>query len=176
MSRFFDTIEYLQHGNERQRAAYQVLVKYEVVEKLAAFDPLLAGTIPIGVDVAQSDLDIICYWKSRTDFRQALLLHFSDCAGFRLRELPVRGQESIVANFRLDAFEVEVFGQNVPSREQHAYKHMLVEYKLLQKYGELFRKEVVRLKQQGVKTEPAFAQLLNLPGNPYDALLQLKPD
>ncbi|SFH29238.1 DUF4269 domain-containing protein [Pontibacter chinhatensis] len=170
----FEDIAYLQSGNERQRAAYEVLLKYEVMQKLAPFDPLLAGTIPIGIDVAQSDLDIICCWKSKTDFRQALLLHFSACPGFVLRERAIRGQESIVASFWLDDFEVEVFGQSTPSREQHAYRHMLVEYKLLQKYDEPLRQQVVHLKKQGVKTEPAFARLLNLPGDPYEALLRLE--
>lgn len=170
----FEDIAYLQAGNQRQREAYEVLTKYEVMQQLASFEPLLAGTIPIGIDVVQSDLDVICCWKSKADFRQALLLYFSDCPGFALREREIRGQESIVASFWLDDFEVEVFGQHKPSREQHAYRHMLVEYKLLQKYGEPLRQQVVHLKEQGVKTEPAFARLLNLPGDPYEALLRLE--
>lgn len=50
---------------------------------------------------------------------------------------------------------------------------MLVEYKLLQQHGEDFRQQVVALKKAGIKTEPAFAKLLQLPGDPYEALLQL---
>ncbi|PTX19393.1 uncharacterized protein DUF4269 [Pontibacter mucosus] len=170
----FKDIAYLQAGNQRQRAAYEVLLKYEVMQKLASFDPLLAGTIPIGIDVERSDLDIICCWKSKADFRQTLLLYFSGYPGFALKECAVRGQESMVARFWLDTFEVEVFGQSTPSREQHAYRHMLVEYDLLQTYGEPLRQQVVHLKKRGVKTEPAFARLLNLPGDPYEALLRLE--
>ncbi|WP_276498137.1 DUF4269 domain-containing protein [Pontibacter litorisediminis] len=170
----FETIDYLQHGNERQRAAFQVLVKYNVMGKLAAFDPLLAGTIPIGVDVAQSDLDVICCWSDKAKLREALLRYFSGCACFRLHDTEIKGQESMVATFRLDGFEVEVFGQGIPSREQDAFRHLLVEYRLLQKYGEPLRQQVVRLKQQGLKTEPAFTRALHLPGDPYEALLQLE--
>lgn len=170
----FETLAYLQHGTARQRAAYQVLHKYEVMEKLADFTPLLAGTIPIGIDVAQSDLDVICCWKDKVYFRAQLLYHFSACAGFSLKEKEIRGHESIMATFWLEEHKVEVFGQQTPSREQHAYRHMLVAYKLLQKYGEPLRQQVLALKQKGVKTEPAFARVLRLSGDPYEALLQLE--
>ncbi|WP_299824904.1 DUF4269 domain-containing protein [uncultured Pontibacter sp.] len=168
----FEDIHYLQFGNVRQQAAYKVLVKYKVMERLVAFDPLLAGTIPIGIDTPQSDLDIICCWKNKANFYDQLLHQFSGYGHFSIKETNIDNCESIIACFRLDDFDVEVFGQHIPSREQKAYRHMLVEYKLLLKYGEPFRQQVLQLKQQGAKTEPAFAQLLNLPGNPYEALLQ----
>ena len=172
----FESIDYLKSGTERQQAAFKVLIKYGVMEKLADFDPLLAGTIPIGIDTAQSDLDIICCWSNKSQFKNLLQQSFSACFGFTLKEVKVRGKESIIANFWLDGFEVEVFGQSTPSRQQAAYRHMLIEYKLLQKYGDEFRQKVLQLKRQGIKTEPAFAQLLELPGDPYDALLQLGLD
>lgn len=77
----------------------------------------------------------------------------------------------MVASFQLDDFSIELFGQNIPTRQQPGYRHMLVEYRLLQDYGEDFRQQIIQLKQQGIKTEPAFAQVLGLPGNPYEALL-----
>ena len=52
------------------------------------------------------------------------------------------------------------------------YLHMVIEYKILLQKGESFRQQVIALKQSGLKTEPAFAQLLGLPGNPYTALLE----
>lgn len=51
---------------------------------------------------------------------------------------------------------------------------MLIEYKILEQQGEEFRKEILELKERGYKTEPAFALLLGLQGNPYEALLQLE--
>ena len=50
---------------------------------------------------------------------------------------------------------------------------MIIEHKLLNLYGENFTKEIVRLKKQGLKTEPAFVKVLNLEGDPYEQLLLL---
>jgi hypothetical protein len=45
---------------------------------------------------------------------------------------------------------------------------------LLRRGGETFRQEIIRLKQAGYKTEPAFALLLGLDDHdPYAALLAL---
>lgn len=73
----------------------------------------------------------------------------------------------------MDGFEVEIFGQTTPTRSQFAYRHMIIEYNLLNKYGEAFRQQIIELKQEGYKTEPAFAIALDLTGNPYLELLKL---
>jgi len=51
---------------------------------------------------------------------------------------------------------------------------MLIENKILEQEGKQFRKKIIALKEQGYKTEPAFATLLGLEGNPYEALLELE--
>jgi hypothetical protein len=55
--------------------------------------------------------------------------------------------------------------------EQVAYRHMVVEWNILAANDDNFRGEIIRLKKSGMKTEPAFAQLLQLDGDPYQALL-----
>lgn len=51
---------------------------------------------------------------------------------------------------------------------------MIIEHKILIEKGEDFRLQVIQLKEQGYKTEPAFAHLLDLSGDPYDELLKFK--
>jgi len=50
---------------------------------------------------------------------------------------------------------------------------MIIEYRILLEKGEDFRKQLIELKRQGLKTEPAFALLLGLESNPYTELLSL---
>jgi hypothetical protein len=62
----------------------------------------------------------------------------------------------------------------VPTARQNGFRHLLVEAAVLAAGGEQWRRAVRRLKQQGLKTEPAFANLLRLSGDPYVALLELE--
>ena len=59
----FTKIEYLKNGNQKQVLAYKILSEYKVLANIAEFDPILVGTIPINIDIENSDLDIICYSK-----------------------------------------------------------------------------------------------------------------
>ena len=51
---------------------------------------------------------------------------------------------------------------------------MLVEARLLELGGERLRREVLRFKLAGAKTEPAFAQILGLEGDAFQALLEME--
>lgn len=167
----FDTIDYLQCGTARQQEAFAVLTEHRVLQKLTSFDPILAGTIPINIDIDSSDLDIICYWTDKAAFYKAVLAGFETEFAFTIQESIVSGREVVIANCRIGRFDIEIFGQNVPTRHQMAYRHLLIEHKLLEERGEPFRQAVIELKQSGYKTEPAFAKLLGIQGDPYEGLL-----
>ncbi|RZL16419.1 MAG: DUF4269 domain-containing protein [Hymenobacter sp.] len=168
---------YLQHGTLQQQQACQVLQALEVKRRLAAYEPVLTGTVPLDIDVPGSDLDIICAvpLAAQPAFAQLLRAHYGHLPGFSLRRGLVGGLESVVSNFYCEGLPIEVFGQGLPTRQQNAYRHLLVEHAVLQTGGEAWRLAVRALKQQGLKTEPAFARLLRLPNHsPYQALLQLE--
>lgn len=169
---FYD-ISYLKAGTPRQQEAYTVLHQNRIFEKLHAFDPVLAGTIPININIATSDLDILCYFKNKEFYTKKITNLFSQQKNFSIRERTGQ-EETVVASFGTDSFEIEIFAQNIPTRQQLGYRHMLIEHELLNQYGEVFRQQVVALKKQGFKTEPAFAKLLGLEGDPYQALLRLE--
>ncbi|MCM8568606.1 DUF4269 domain-containing protein [Gramella jeungdoensis] len=167
----FRKIDYLKSGNVKQRQVYELLTNYAVFRKLKKYDPILTGTIPIEIDTEASDLDIICCWENRKMFEEDLIKHFNGEKEFRIRQKKINEELSVIANFSLGNFQVEIFGQNIPSKEQMAYRHMIVEHELVNKHGEDFRKKIIALKKQGIKTEPAFTRVLNIPGDPYTELL-----
>lgn len=68
-------------------------------------------------------------------------------------------------------FGFEIFAQPLPVYRQYAFRHMIVEHRLLKKKGSVFQKRIIELKSSGLSTEEAFAALLNLSGEFYEALL-----
>lgn len=170
----FSNIEYLKNGNQKQRNAFKILTQHKILSNLAEFDPILVGTIPINIDIEKSDLDIICYWKNKANFIEKIMFFFEKEAEFNIREVFINDRDSVVANFKIEDFEIEVFGQNIPTKDQNGYRHMLIENEILQSKGNDFRSEIIKLKQNGYKTEPAFAFLLGLKGDPYTELLEYK--
>nr|WP_322625240.1 DUF4269 domain-containing protein [uncultured Flavobacterium sp.] len=172
MATDFTDIGYLKAGTPLQQQAYNVLVQHQIMEKLAAYTSLLCGTIPINIALTGSDLDIICQWQNKETFITDITTLFAGYEHFSIREN--NAIDAVIASFVCDGFPIEVFGQSIPTTEQNAYRHMIIEHEILLLKGEAFRNEIIILKQQAYKTEPAFAKLLGLEGNPYTALLHYK--
>ena len=174
-----DDISYLQGGTKRQQAAYQALGRLKVFDILAGYSPLLVGTIPLDIDTAGSDLDIICQVKDsdhldHLDQLAALLrVHFSSWPDFSLRQRQHNQLPVVVCNFTFSGFPIEIFGQPRPVKEQRAYRHMVVEARLLSLAGPAAKEAIRRLKRRGIKTEPAFGEYFALPGDPFETLLTL---
>lgn len=172
----FTSIDYLKTGNQRQQNAYLQLMDLGVFHDLAEFQPVLTGTIPLGIDVPSSDLDIVCCCQHHAQFQKQVTSLYQQYSGFHVKSSYKKGEETTVVSFQFRDFEIELFAQNQISTQQPAYLHMLVEYKILQAHPESFKQQVIQLKQSGFKTEPAFAHLLGLKGDPYQALLSYRLD
>jgi hypothetical protein len=173
MNHDFTNIEYLKFGNAKQRDSYKVLDENKILDILSKYDPILVGTIPISINVEGSDLDIVCYAKELNIFGDFVIEHFGKMEAFTTWNRGEGRLKAVVASFKLGDFDIELFGQSIPTRVQRAYRHMVIEHRLLQEKGDDFRRKVIALKEMGFKTEPAFAKLLGLNGDPYNALLEL---
>jgi len=165
---------YLAGGNRRQREVYHILSQLHIQEVLKRHRPVVAGTIPIDVDVEDSDIDILCEYASPGDFEKTLRQHFSGQKDFRFRPTRSRGEESLVASFDYKGYKIEIFGQMRPPAEQDGFVHMIVEHRILRLCSRRFREEVRRLKREGLGTEPAFARLLGIDTDPYETLRGFK--
>lgn len=170
----FTTIEYLKSGNSKQIKAYEILTHHNVLLSLEEFNPILVGTIPINIDIENSDLDIICHCQNKANFIAKLNFYFGSEKQFTLQETQINNEETVIANFKLADFEIEIFGQNISTQNQNGYKHMMIEHQILQSKDENFRLKIIYLKQKGHKTEPAFGLLLGLKNDPYTELLDYK--
>jgi len=79
----------------------------------------------------------------------------------------------LVCQFKLEEYDFEIFGSNQPVESQNAYQHLSIMYRLVCLGGNRFKQAIHQLKQQHYKTEPAIAHILQLEGNPYQAVLLL---
>lgn len=168
----FRSIDYMQEGNHRQRRCYDILKRLGIMERLEGFSPLLVGTIPIDIDLPDSDLDIICEVHDM-EACSAIMEVYRKQPGFRQTIRTVHGVQRIVIPFQQEGQWVEVFGQPIPTVEQNGYQHMRIEHKILTLLGSPYRERARELKRQGLKTEPAFGELLGLQGDPYLRLLEM---
>lgn len=169
----FKAPSYLANGNARQQQAFHTLQELKIFKKLATFDPVLTGTVPIEVDIPTSDLDIICQFQDEVRFKTCIESQYSTQPNFFIQKTRKQEQNTIIAYFRYQGYEIEIFGQPLPVHKQMAYRHMIKEYEILQSKGPAFRSKVIELKREGLSTEAAFAQLLGIKGDPYLALLYI---
>ena len=170
----FKNIEYLKSGTLLQKLAYTELINLKIFDELSMYNPILTGTIPIDIGLPESDLDIICECDDHANFSSDLTRIFGSRDKFQINSRIYGGIKSTIARFKGAKFEVEIFGQSIPTEKQNAWRHMLIEYRILKEKGEKFKSEIFDLKKSGLKTEPAFAKLLELEGNPYEELLNLE--
>ncbi|MEH7350876.1 DUF4269 domain-containing protein [Gottfriedia acidiceleris] len=165
------SIDYLKNGSLKQQHAYGTLSRLNILNELKDFNPVLCGTIPIGIDIEGSDLDIITEVHDLNSFKKLLKNSYEKQKQFRISQSLVRGIPTITANFTYEEFEIEIFGQPVPSIKQKAYLHLIIEQFIL-KQNPAIKDEIIKLKKEGYKTEPAFCKMLGLEGDPYDELIK----
>jgi hypothetical protein len=171
----FEDITYLKSGSPIQRRAYSAITQSKILYHLKPFRPVLTGTLPLDIFIeGKSDLDIICQSEDLRSVEKILRKKYGRRELFSLEEKLVGGIQTLVCRFRVESFPVEIFCQSRKIEEQLAYRHLVIEYTLLEKGGPSLKNRIMQWKQRGIKTEPAFAYELGLKGDPYQALLLLE--
>ncbi|CAH2212593.1 DUF4269 domain-containing protein [Tepidibacter aestuarii] len=164
-------ISYLKAGNDKQRKSYEILTHIKIFNILSEYNPILVGTIPLGIDIENSDLDIICKVNHFEKFKNILIDNFAIYKDFKIT---YKEEFVTICNFIVEGIEIEIYGSTYDTEKSNGYRHMIVEDRLLNLYGDNFRKDIIDLKINGLKTEPAFAKVLKLEDNPYKQLLLLE--
>lgn len=134
--------------------------------------PNIAGTPPLNLDVPTSDIDILCYAPDPCRFTSAVWNSFGSRPDFSIWQWS-RTDRPVLARFKAHGWHLEIFGQARPVAEQAGWRHFVIERRLLALGGQTLASAVMVFRQNGLKTEPAFAAALKLVGDPYQTLLDL---
>lgn len=149
-------------------------VASEICAALAPFDPRTIGTPPLGLDVPGSDIDIACHAPDPDAFGAYVVHRFGREPGYAIRRWRGDGA-SVICRFERRGWPIEIFGAPEAVAAQTGYRHFAIESRLLALGGKTLHAAVRAARMGGLKTEPAFAAVLGLTGDPYTALLALEP-
>ena len=118
-------------------------------------------------------IDVICHAADARVFANAVWAFAGDFEAFSIHQWTEDGRP-VVATFRVHGWPVELFGDARPVAQQPGWRHFEIERRLLALGGESLHAAVMERRCNGLKTEPAFADVLRLAGDPYVALLELE--
>ncbi|MGY3808173.1 DUF4269 domain-containing protein [Aeromonas veronii] len=177
-------LDYLAHGNPRQRSAHTLLtagVWGELATQCA--DLALVSTLAIGLDRPGSDLDILCQHPDPAAFAAIFAEQGwqaspkGDNIWLLERTFSCLDQHCAVScSDKSEAsWPLELYVTPAPIETLNGWRHLTLMAALLERFGDAFYREVLRLRlEEGLKGEAAMCRLLGLAGDPYEALLTLE--
>lgn len=159
--------------NFEKRPKFAIIVtELKLFEIFKDHEPFIGGTIPLGIDLPESDIDFLVTFPTHFDFKNLCTAQFSGNPDFAMSQGHANGADYSLCQFTYRRVKIEIYSSVTTTFEQNGFQHYQIEEKLL-KYGVLeWQNEVIKLKSQGLKTEPAFARLLNK--DDVDSYLYLK--
>jgi hypothetical protein len=165
--------EFLSRGGRRQQEAFACLSRLGIFDKLAAHGPVLAGAIPIGVDIETSALEIILSAQNLELLAEEISSLFKSQTSFAITHALIQNIPTLLASFEADGFPLQLFAQNRSPLSQANVLHLLVEARLLAFAPGDAREKIRDLKRSGLDTAAAFARCFAIDGNPNQELLKL---
>jgi hypothetical protein len=144
------------------------IARHKLMALLSTWEPVFSGSVPLGVDTSDSDLDILLFSKDLSGASQEILqrLHL---AGVTTRGTWKLGQcrQGACMTLSIDTGTkpIELFLSTEHPSRQDSHRDLIAEYVLLSQYGDSLRETVRTLKQSGMDTESAFAHALQLPND-----------
>lgn len=84
-----------------------------ILDLLAPYDPRAAGTLPLGIALPGSDIDILCHALDPNMPAEPIWAAFSSADGFRLYRWSARGRP-LIAKFEAEGWPFEVFVSSEP--------------------------------------------------------------
>lgn len=141
-----------------------------MLSTLKSYSAECVSTIFVHLDTSESDIDIVCNYLDQRAFIKDLSLTISAYDSYSLKA----DRDRVVGRFGFQNFLFEIYATDTPVEKQMAYRHYQVMKRLVAAGGTDFSERVRKLKESGLKTEPAICQLLEIPGDPYSSILDLE--
>jgi hypothetical protein len=133
-----------------RRSYEEALAEGSVLGALAQFNPRIAGTPPLGLDLPGSDIDVLCFAPDAHAFAAAVWHNFSSAPAFTAKQL-TRTPRPVVASFEVAGWRIELYGEAIPVEQQRGWRHFAVEQRLLALGGEDLPVAVLALRGQGMQ-------------------------
>lgn len=159
---------------EKNTHVFSALKELKILEDFKKNKPLIAGTFPLGLAVHNSDIDVIMSSVDLDQIKLELTSQYSQYKDFKIKTEFIKNEISLICNFNFQEIAFEIFVQHIDSVKQTAYRHFLIEERLLKLGQNLLLEKIRILRKQGLKTEPAFTEALGLHGDAYQILLDLQ--
>jgi hypothetical protein len=159
---------------EKNTQIFSSLKELKILEDFKKNKPLIAGTFPLGLAVHNSDIDVIMASVDLDQIKLELTSQYSQFKNFRIKTEFIKNELSLICNFNFQEIAFEIFVQRIDSVKQTAYRHFLIEERLLKLGQNLLSEKIKVYRKQGLKTEPAFTKALGLHGDAYQILLDLQ--
>ncbi|AQT61496.1 DUF4269 domain-containing protein [Cellvibrio sp. PSBB023] len=156
--------------NSKITRAENAIKDTQILHKLKSYSPEVVSTIFVNLDTSESDIDIVCNYVDQNVFTDDLNLTISAYDSYHLKVY----EDRVVGRFSFQNFIFEIYATNTPVKEQMAYRHYQVMKRVVAAGGNDFSEKVRKLKEAGLKTEPAICQLLQIPGDPYSSILSVE--
>jgi predicted metalloenzyme YecM len=156
---------------ETNKSVFSALMGSNILEILKDFSPQIVGTFPLGIYTENSDLDILLECYDLENLRNLIQDRMGYLENFEFNHIKIDDVDSLVINFIYKNVPIELFAQPIPTMKQKAFKHFQVEERILAQTNDLFKKKIFEIRNNGIKTEPAFAKALSIDKEPYLELL-----
>ena len=158
---------------ESNVSLFKAIKESDIFNILKEMDPVIVGTFPLNLNISNSDIDILISSSDLNFTKEIFIKFFSRHLNFSLNTHIIDKEIALILNFEFQNFKFEIVAQHKPIVKQTAFRHFILEERILKLSNKNYIKKLQELRSQGLKTEPAFAKLLNLEGDPYQAILNL---
>lgn len=159
-------------------SCHRVLDSLGLRKALRPYRPRIVGSMPLGLCTADSDIDVLVEVSDLDTFAAQMHKDHGAQEDFLMyrRAADDNGPEALVVRIETAAWPVEITAQSRPTVEQIPYRHYAVLNRLLRLGGPELREEILARKEEGARTEQAFADALGLDGDASSVILALEAE